>query len=311
MAFSSARLMVSMSDAYRRLFGAIVGMVGPRIAYAFQARLASIFYELFEPLRVRSEVQCRAALGTLFTEQQIGLIAKKAFVHRAWNLVDLALADRLVRRSTYPRYGGCIQEDYLSFLQDAQSRRQPVILVTAYYGPFDLLPLFLGYNGIHASVVYKPHDNAAYDRYRTAIRGRSGCELVPVAQAATRLPQVLDGGGTIAILADHHATRRGVPATFLNLATTVSKSVGLLAARTGAMVVVAGIRRKKAPFQFELIMSDFFGPDDWAKESDAVAYITRRYLASIEKIIMGDPSQYLWAQSRWGADLGREAEVSA
>jgi lauroyl/myristoyl acyltransferase len=302
---SATRILIRLSNAYRRVLPVFLGVIGPRATYSLLAVLARWLYRLFDPLRVRSEAQCQAALGGKRSPPEIADLAEQAFVHRAWNLADLMLADRLIRRSTYHRYGGCIPEPYRGMMLDAQRRRQPVVLVTAYYGPFDLLPLLLGYNGIRAGVVYRPHANPEFDGYRRAIRARSGCEMIPDTQAITRLPKILENGGTVAILSDHHAAGRGIPVTFLGPDTTASRAVGLLASHYAAVVVVAGIRRLRDAFRFEIVVADLFAQSAWRGEDDPVVYITQRYVAALEKIVLGDPRQYLWAHTRWGSDLGR------
>ena len=294
----ATRGLIALSDLYRRVLAAFLGVIAPAAAYALLATLARTLYRLFDPLRQRSEAQCRAALGDRYGADEVSRIARQAFVHRAWNLVDLMLALRLIRRSTFDRRGGRIPEPYLSLLRDAQRRRQPVILLTAYYGPYDLLPLFLGFNGIRAGAIYRPHRNLAFDAERQAVRGGSGCVLIPDHEAVARLPRLLEEGDTVAILADHHAARHGVPATFLGLPTAASRAVGILAERYAATVAVAGVRRR-GPLRFEVVVTDFFGPSAWREADDAVVYITQRYLAGLERMILADPTQYLWAHARW------------
>jgi len=301
----SAALLVQLSNAYRRVLALFLVLIGPRAAYAILAALARGVYRLLDPLRLRSEAQCRAALAGRYSDEQITRIAEQAFVHRAWNLADLLLADRRLHAGTYDRYGGRISEPYASMLRDAQHRRQPVLLVTGYYGPFDLLPLLLGFNGIRAAAVYRPHPNPDFDAYRRAIRSRSGCEMVPDTQAAVRLPQVLEGGGTVAILADHHAPGRGIPIMYLGLPTTAARTVGLLAWRYAAVVAVAALRRCRKPFQFEIVIADLFDSSAWRDQPDPVVYITRRYTQALERIVLDDPAQYLWAHARWGPDVAQ------
>ncbi len=300
------RALVRLSNTYRRVLALVLGVIGPRAAYSVLAILARCVYRLFDPLRLRSEAQCRAALGNRYPPGEIPRVAERAFIHRGWNLADLMLADRLIHPGTYHRYGGRIPEPYLGMILDAQRRRQPVILVTAYYGPFDLLPLFLGFNGIRAAAVYRRHANPDFDAYRRAIRARSGCEMIPDTEAVGRLPEILKGGGTVAILSDHHAARRGVLVTFLGLETVASRSVGLLAWHYEAVVVVAGIRRRNDAFDFEMVVSDLFEQSAWRGEDDPIVYITRRYVRALESIVLHDPTQYLWANARWGPDLARQ-----
>lgn len=306
------RMLVRLSNAYRRGLILFLNAIGPRASYAMLATLARWLYWLFVPLRTRSEGQCRAALGDHCKATQICRLAEQAFVHRAWNLADLMLARRRIRGSTFHRYGGLIPEPYLGMLRDAQRQRRPVILVTAYYGPFDLLPLLLGYNGIRAGAVYRPHDNADFDAYRCSVRAASGCEMIPVSQAVTRLPQILDAGGTVAILSDHPASERSVPVTFFGLPTRASRAIGLLAERYQAVVTVAGIRRAKEPFRFQVVVTDIFDARAWRGADDAVAYITTRYVTALEQLVRGDPTQYLWAHARWELEpAGRPVDPPA
>ncbi|MHC4442819.1 MAG: lysophospholipid acyltransferase family protein [Planctomycetota bacterium] len=296
---------LGLGNVYRRLLAIFLAIAGSESAYWLTGLLAGLLYRLLPAVRALSEGQCRAALAGRVAAESISGIARQSFIHRIWNLTDLMLADRFLHRGTYHRYGGRIPEDYLVRLLDAQRRGQSAIVLTAYYGPFDLLPVFLGYNGVRAGVVYKPHDNTGFDKYRCGIRGRSGCELISIEVASGRLGEILEGGGTVAVVADHHATERGMPATFLGLPTMAIRSVGLLAWRYHADVVVAGIRRINNRFNFEIMVADVVDHSDWQERDDPVVYITERYLRGLERLILNDPAQYLWGYARWGEDFAR------
>ena len=299
------RAILWLGNFHRRLLAVYFAVAGPQAAYVITALLARRLYRLLTPFRLRSEVQCRAALGSRIAADDVPRVAEQAFVHRVWNLTDLLLAERLLHPGTYRRYGGNVPEPHLAEMLDAQRRGQPVILVSAYYGPFDLLPVFLGFNGIRTAVVYAPHANPAFDEQRRRIRARSGCELIPVSQALARVPQILADGGSVALIADHHAEGRGLPATYLGLPTKVPRTVGLLAWRYAADVVVAGIRRRGV-FRFEIDVTDVFKRTAWADVADPIAYITERYVRGLERLILGDPAQYLWGYARWGDKLAQQ-----
>ncbi len=295
----------SLGNLHRRVLAAIFAIVGPRLAYRLTGWGARIIYKLLDPLRVRSEAQCRAALQSRIDPKDVPRIAAKSFVNRARNMTDLMLASRLLNPRTYERYGGRIPEPFLSELLEDQRRCQPTILLTCYYGAFDLLPIFLGYNGVRASAIYLPHRNNGFDDFRRKVRGQSGCDLVPVNQAATRLGQVLGEGGTVALVADHHIEDRGTPVRFLGLDTKVSRSVGLLAWRHEANVVVAAIRRLEETFRFQIVVADVIYSKEAASHPDPVEFVTHRYMQALEGLILEDPTQYLWAYARWGEDHAR------
>lgn len=290
-------IIVAAGNLQRRLLAMSIGVLGPRRAYALMAFLARRFYQLADAVRAESESRCRAALGGERSESEIQAIARQAFIHRVWNLVDLSLAPRLLRPKSYARFGGRLAEAHLDLLIDAQRRGRPIILLTAYYGPYDLLPVFLGLNGIQATAVYRPHPNRDFDRFRQSVRSGTGCRMLPHTGAGSTLSDLLERGQTIALLADHAGTR-GVPLSFLGLRTTVPRTVGLLAERYAAIVTVTVIRRLAEPFQFELIVADLFAPDAWQNEPDPIAYITKRYTAALEQAIREAPEQYLWLHRR-------------
>lgn len=296
-----------LGNWHRRFLAACFAVVGPRAAYRVTDCGAGIIYGMLEPLRLRSEGQCRAALRGKVPDRDIARIARQSFINRARNLTDLLLAPRLLHAATFERYGGKIPQPYLDELLTGQLHRQPTILVTGYVGSFDLLSIFLGYNGIRACAVYLPHSNKGFDKFRLNVRGKSGCELVPVDHALPRLDKTLSEGGTVALLADHHVEDRGVGVTFLGLDTRVTRSIGLLAWRHEANVVVAGIQRCEDAFHFRWVISDVIYYKDAPSEQDPVEFITRRYVTGLERLILADPTQYLWAYARWGEDFARLA----
>lgn len=289
----------ALGNVHRRSLAAIFGILGPRHAYAISGWGARTIYKLLDPLRLRSEAQCRAAFPEL-SDSEIRRIAAESFVHRARNMTDLLLAPRLLNQGTYVKFGGQIDEPFRSELLAGQDGHTPTIFVTAYYGAFDLLPIFLGYNGIEAAAVYRPHENREFDKFRRSVRGQSGCELVPVRDAARRFNEILGARGMIAVLADHHDEERGMAVPFLGLQATATRSVGLLAWRHEANVVVAAIRRINETFQFQMIVQDVIYYDDVKNQTDAVEYVTQRYVQALERVIRDDPTQYLWAYARWG-----------
>lgn len=301
------RAIFLLGNLHRRLLGALLSVLGPKMAYRITGCGARLVYRLLDPFRVRSEAQCRAALWNRVTDEAVSRIARQSFVNRVWNLTDLTLAARLLRPDTFHRYGGRIPEPFLGRLLEAQRHHRPTILMTGYYGSFDLLPVFLGYNGIRATVIYMPHDNPGFDTYRRRIRSQSGCEMIPINTAARRLGEVLERGGTVAIVADHHVRNRGMPVTFLGVKTKALRSVGLLAWRYEADVIVAGIRRVDDRFAFELVVADVIDHGETAGQPDPVQFVTHRYLRALERMILENPAQYLWGYARWGEEYAKQA----
>ncbi|GJM24306.1 MAG: lauroyl acyltransferase [Phycisphaerae bacterium] len=300
------RFVLALGNIHRRGLAIAFAILGPKISYTVTGIGARLMYWLLLPLKERSEAQCAAALVGHLPDADIPAIAKQSFIHRSRNLTDLMLAARKLNQRNFEQYGGKLPEPFLTRMLAAQREERAVILVTGYYGSFDMLPIFLGYNGINASAVYLPHPNRGFDAYRKRIRSQSGCELIPVQSATTRLEQVLENGGAVALVADHHASRRGIEVEFLGIPTRAMASVGLLACRHDAEVVVAGLHRVGADFRFEFVVEDTIVPDDWKGESKPVEWVTRRYMKGIERLILREPTNYLWGYARWGEAHARQ-----
>jgi len=294
------RWLILLSDMYRQCLVVSLAIIGPRPAYWLAAKMAGLLYALHQPLRQLSETHVRAALGDRLASDGVRDLARRSFVHRTWDFVDLLLARYRIHNRNYAALGGRIDDEYLNLIREAQARGRPVLLVTCYYGPFDLLPVFLGFNGIRARVVYKRHANPRFDAFRGSVRAKSGCELVPIEEAMDRITHTLESGGVAALVADHVDDDRGVPITFLGAPTTALRSVGLLAWRYDAAVVVAGIRRVDNRFRYRLTVADMFDSSAWIDKADPIEAITERYVRALERIVLEDPSQYLWGYCRWG-----------
>ena len=52
-------------------------------------------------------------------------------------------------------------------------------------------------------------------------------------------------------------------------------------------------------FAYELDVEDIIYPDDWKGRDDPVFYITQRCMHAQERMILVEPSQYLWMHRRW------------
>jgi lauroyl/myristoyl acyltransferase len=303
------RTLVALGNLYRRGLAALLSVLGPRIAYWLLGAGGAAIYRLLEPVRRRSEGQLRAALGATLDEPAVQRIARQSFVHRMLNLADLMLVRRWLP-ATLDRNGARIPPDQLQLLLEAQQARRPLLLVTAYYGPYDIWPVVLALNGVKAAVIYRRHANAGFDEFRRQVRSIGGSELIPLEEAATHGLRVLENGGTLALLADHHVqARSSMQAEFLGQPTSVQPAVGLLAVRYEADVIVAAVRRGERPFTFEIVTEDVIRPADWRGEADPVTVVTLRALRAVERVIRRDPSQYLWLYARWGPEHAAAAQA--
>lgn len=293
-----ARLLIRLGDGQRAALAIFYAIVGRRVAYLISDFAAAMILQLLPPLREQIERECSASFPQL-DPRAIRHLAALAFAHRLRNITDLLLARYRLHRVSFRTLGGELPVAQRAAIDAALARNQPLIFVTAYYGPYDLLPVYLGLNGVPLLVVYKSHESPGFDRLRRAIRAKSGCELVPLEHAATAIEHRLAGGGAVALVADHDDDPRGVDVSFLDRPARASRAVALLAQRHNAEIIVAGIRRTRRPFHVQIIECDIIRPADWSSAADPTVLITERMVAALDEMIRTQPEQYLWGHARW------------
>lgn len=221
-------LIVRASDAPAHA-GGRPGYSIPRAAYRLTGLLAQWRTDRWTSFGNRLRRSAAPHWVRIWRSQDVSRIAESSFVHRVWNLTDLMLADRHLQARTAGRFGGQVPQPYLKMLLDAQQRRHPVILLTAYYGRSISCPCSWDTTGFGPVSCIGPTAIRTSTHIASGSEGAWQLRMIPVDRAASRLSQILDAGGTVAILADHHAERRGVPVTFLGVPTMAMRSVALLA----------------------------------------------------------------------------------
>jgi KDO2-lipid IV(A) lauroyltransferase len=104
----------------------------------------------------------------------------------------------------------------------------------------------------------------------------------------------------VGILLDQNAARReGVFVPFFGHAASTSKSLALLALRSGTPIVPAFIRREPGGTHRVSIRPPLPWPDGHRPLETAVVALTARCAEAIEVAIREAPEQWLWMHDRW------------
>ena len=120
---------------------------------------------------------------------------------------------------------------------------RPVVLVLSHLGNWELisqiLPGFIGY--VRNSTIYQKLGNRFIDEHVRKLRGRAGVEMFDRKEGFQKAIELLRGGGAIGILSDQHAGDQGLWAPFFDKLASTTSLPALLAKRTGAALIGAGI----------------------------------------------------------------------
>ena len=231
------------------------------------------------------------------TERQHQHLARQCMQQLVMLAVEVLFTTRLIRLDTWATY--CRLENFDEVLRLLLKRGQGLIMLTGHYGNWEILGYVLATLGFETTSVARPLDNPYLNEWIMGVRERQGQRIVGKKGATTEVTEVLERGGAVGFIADQNAGSKGIFVDFFGRKASAYKSIGLLAMQYEVPVVIGYARRMNGRFQFSLGVQDVIYPRDWNAQDDPLRYITQRYTQGIERVVRGEPGQYLWLHRRW------------
>ncbi len=194
---------------------------------------------------------------------------------------------------------------------DTLAQGRGVIIVTAHFGHFELMPLCWARRHGPVTLVVRPLDNHLLDRMLNRFRSRYGCRVLARRGIVRDAIRCLRAGEMLGVLIDQNMVRReGVFVDFFGKPACTTPLPALLALRTGA-AVFPGFIIREAPFRHRLV----FGPEIPSIETGTfradLEANTAQYTQAVEDAIRSRPDHWLWMHRRWRTrPIPQEARAS-
>src|SRR2546427_346721 len=168
-------------------------------------------------------------------------IGRRSFHHLGVLFVELAAS--LVQ--PLERTLGALSLEGLEHLKGVMAAGGRALILTAHLGNWELLAAAHRLTGYPLTIVVRPLDSAPLNALADRLRRKSGVELIDKRGALRPVLRALADGRMVAILLDQNAARHeSVFVPFFGRAASTSKSLAVLAVRTGTAVVPIFIRRE-------------------------------------------------------------------
>src|SRR5216110_1221736 len=171
----------------------------------------------------------------------------------------------------------------------------PVVLVLSHLGTWELfaqlMPKFVGY--VRNASVYQKLGNRFIDAHVRRRRGQTGLELFDRQQGFQPVIELLRSGGGVGVLSDQHAGDHGLWTPFFGKLASTSPLPALLAKRTRAAIIAAGVYTI-GPARWRMVFTERFD-----QPGGSVAELTSRINEIIEKQIRVAPEDWFWVHNRW------------
>jgi KDO2-lipid IV(A) lauroyltransferase len=183
-------------------------------------------------------------------------------------------------------------------IQAAHEKGKGVLVLTAHFGNWELMPVLGAHLKHPCSYVYRPLDAGALETFLVRTRTRYGGTKIPKKRSFRKILRFLDKKGLVFLLMDQNVRRdEGVFVPFFNRPAATNKGLALLALKTGAPVVPVFLIREEAGFK-GLILPEVPLIDTGDKEKDIEAN-TLAYNRVIESVVRRYPEQWFWVHRRW------------
>jgi KDO2-lipid IV(A) lauroyltransferase len=183
-------------------------------------------------------------------------------------------------------------------LDAAQARGRGVLLLGGHLGNWEYAGLLMGAHGYATSAIAKRIANPLVDRHVNGLRTHFGGTIIGHRNAVRPVFKALRQGERVGFLLDQRAVaREGVRSEFFGRPVSTNQGLALLALKSGAPVVFAGVERVGDVHVVRF--GPCIDPPEGLERGQAVDEFTRRFDAALEMAVRHRPEQWFWVHQRW------------
>src|SRR6476469_10027943 len=171
----------------------------------------------------------------------------------------------------------------------------PVVLVLSHLGTWEvfaqLMPKFVGF--VRNASVYQGLGNRFIDKHVRRTRSQTELELFDRHDGFEPVIDLLRSGGGVGVLSDQHTGDHGVWTPFFGRLASTSPLPALLAKRTRAAMIAAGVYTTGRA-RWRMVFTERFD-----EAGASVAVLTSKINRVIEEQIRRAPEDWFWVHNRW------------
>ena len=247
-------------------------------------------------------------IGPLFRSKQIILTNIKNALPST-NKADL----ELIIQSMWENYGRILAEyvflkdfrkeklnDYLEIegkehLNKVRDSNEQVVFVSGHFNNFELMAMQIEKSGINLAAIYRPLNNIFLNKIMEKIRTKYICKnQIKKGRRGTReLLKSFNNKNSIALMIDQRVSE-GEKSNFFGQDAFTTTIPAQLVKKFGCKIVPIHIERYN-DFYFKMKVEE---PINYNKDS-TIDEITLSLNKLLEKMILKNPSQWIWSHNRW------------
>lgn len=189
------------------------------------------------------------------------------------------------------------KDEPIDRLRAATADGRGALIVTGHVGNWEMAGAYLSHYGFPISAVVKRQSNEAFDRYLWNTRREIGIEPIYMEESYVRIPQAIDRGRLVALVADQDAGPRGIFVPHLGRMASTFRGPAKLALTLGVPLFFGAAVRDGKGYRgvLERVETGVGSPND----TEALRRITTDWIGKLDRLVREVPEQYFWFHRRW------------
>jgi len=274
-----------------RAGSAITAALPLRLLFAVGQILGSCAWLVSAKYRRLAERNVAIAFGDEKPPRELRRLVRRHFQRLGANLLCSVKLTRMPPEKILQR----VKVENIESMDSRFRAGIPVVLVLSHLGIWELfaqlMPKFVGY--VRNASVYQRLGNRFIDAHVRRTRSRTGLELFDRKDGFQPVIDLLRSGGGVGVLSDQHAGDHGLWTPFFGRLASTSPLPALLAKRTRAALIAAGVYTT-GPARWRVVFTERFD-----QTGASVAELTSSINQVIEQQIRRAPEDWFWVHNRW------------
>ena len=271
------------------IFFLIFKFLGLKISSFFGGILGNIFGPLFRSKKlIQSNIL--KALPDL-NEMQI-----KNIMDQMWNNYGRILSEYMfIKKFREKKFHKNIIIEGQDILEKIKYEKKPVIFISGHFNNFELMAMQIEMSGIDLATIYRPLNNIFINVIMEKIRKKYICknQIKKGMQGMRELLSMFKNGTSVALMIDQRVSE-GIKSNFFGTKAYTTTIPAQFVKKFNCKIVPIYIERVLG-INFKINVEK---PIEYQKD-DSLEKITQDLNLRLEKMILKNPSQWIWSHNRW------------
>ena len=213
-----------------------------------------------------------------------------------WNNYGRVFAEYLfIKEFRQGKLSKNIKIEGQEFLDQIKAEKNQVIFVSAHFGNFELMAMFLDKSGINLSAIYRPLNNIFLNKIMEGIRKKYICKKqIKKGISGLRELVILNKQNYSTALMIDQRVSEGIFSNFFNQKALTTTIPAQLVKKFNLPIIPVYIERiEDINFKININKPIIFS------KNDTIQDITDELNKILEEMILKNPEQWIWSHNRW------------